>query len=125
MTTTALLLMAAIVTPGVFLRGHAFHNHLVAQVALFFRVAGFAVTLECPRPLDNGQTDYIDILATRDTATLACEIETSPRNSGQVPTVSETGCGFTESAPASLSSSPPHPAEPFRSTRPGPSMGAK
>jgi hypothetical protein len=62
------------------MRGGAFHNFLVAQSAEQFQEAGFEVLIEYPLQLLDGRRDYIDLLARREGAMIACEVETTARH---------------------------------------------
>ena len=62
------------------LRGGGFHNLLVQRAAAVFEAQGFSVTPECPFQLPDGRTDFLDLLATRGSRLIACEVETTPRN---------------------------------------------
>jgi hypothetical protein len=67
-------------SPSLRMRGKAFHNHLAAQVARDFLRAGFGVWAEYGLRLPDGQTDFVDVLAGREGATIACEVETTARH---------------------------------------------
>jgi len=66
--------------PTLRLRGKAFHNHLAAQVARDFLRAGFGVWPEYGLRLVDGRRDFVDLLAGREGATIACEVETTARH---------------------------------------------
>lgn len=76
----AILLTFAWLLPGECVRGRSFHNCLVEGAATTLGAAGFAVAAEWPLRLADGRTDFVDLLATRGPVSMACEIETTPRN---------------------------------------------
>lgn len=69
--TTALVL---------FLRGGKLHSYLVLESESILRDAGFETYQEHPKNLNDGGTDFLDILARKGDFVLCIEIETTARN---------------------------------------------
>ncbi len=80
MFVIAALFVGTVLLQLLHMRGGAFHNLLVAEAVSVFDRHGFETVPECPVRLPDGRTDFVDLLATRDTTVIACEIETTPRN---------------------------------------------
>jgi len=62
------------------MRGQTLHNFVVNEAREVFDLFGFETAIEYPIDLDDGRRNFIDLLATRGRHTIACEVETTPRN---------------------------------------------
>ncbi|MCP5115084.1 MAG: hypothetical protein GY953_29995, partial [bacterium] len=66
MTVTAVFIFICFaLSQVVFLRGRSFHNDLVQRAESTFQPHGFVTVRECPLPLPDGRTDFVDLLAHR------------------------------------------------------------
>ena len=70
---------AGLVLP-MFVRGGTLHNHIVREAAILFGRAGFGVSLEHAVALEDGRTDFVDLLVWCRTWEFCVEVETSARN---------------------------------------------
>ncbi|MCK5175421.1 MAG: hypothetical protein KAR47_18650 [Planctomycetes bacterium] len=61
------------------MRGSAFHNRIVDEAKVIFSRHCWNVYTEC-RYRNNGVTTYLDLLATRGSYEIACEVETTTRH---------------------------------------------
>ena len=70
---------ALLLTP-LFIRGGAFHNHMVHEADAIFGRAGFRTWLEQAVPLLDNRRDFLDLVVQRGNCTLCVEVETSARH---------------------------------------------
>jgi len=62
------------------MRGRTLHNFVVNEARGVFDLFGFETAIEYPVDLDDGRRNFVDLVATRGRHTIACEVETTPRN---------------------------------------------
>ena len=77
---TFLFLIACICALGMSLRGDPLHNLMINPAAAVLRRTGTLFFLEYPVRLQNGTTDYVDLLVRTPAFDLALEFETTPRH---------------------------------------------
>ena len=85
-----LLIVPLLFCLPLFLRGGAFHNHMVHEAESTFRKLGFATWLEHGIRLPDGRLDFVDLLVHRGNCILCVEIETTCRNILQTATKADS-----------------------------------